>query len=115
MCTYPRDPIKNYAGSFSSMRALITYAFFFKYMLENNLEKADGIGADVVIRSELFGDEGSAEPAKSTIKDFATEFVKILDVWQANVGDVKMHSSVDATPNAHYIPEGTTIKVGDDT
>ena len=115
LCGYPRDPFNNYYGAFSSMRALITYAFFFKYMLDNNLDKADGLGADVVIRSELFGDEGYVEPAKATIKDFATEFVKILDVWQANVGDVKMHSSVDATPNAHYIPEGTTIKVGEKT
>lgn len=115
LCGYPRDPFNNYYGAFSSMRALITYGFFFKYMLDNKLDKADGLGADVVIRSELFGDEGYVEPAKPTIKDFATEFVKILDVWQANVGDVKMYSSVDATPNAHYIPEGTTIKVGDKT
>ena len=57
MCTYPRDPITNYAGSFSAKRAFLTYAFFFKYMLDNNLVKADGIGADVVIRSELFGNE----------------------------------------------------------
>ena len=117
MCSYPRSDqgITNYAGSFSSMRALLTYAFFFKYMLDNNLDKADGIAESVAIRSELFGDEGTTEPEKVTIKDFATEFVKILDVWQANVGDVKMHSSVDATPNAHYIPEGTTIKVGEKT
>ena len=62
MCTYPRDPITNYAGSFSAKRALLTYAFFFKYMLDNNLDKADGIGADVAIRSELFGDEAAPEP-----------------------------------------------------
>ena len=58
-CKYPRSDhnITNYSGCFSSMRALITYAFFFKYMLDNNLEKADGIDASVIIRSELFGDE----------------------------------------------------------
>ncbi|MBP5721805.1 MAG: hypothetical protein J6W82_12200, partial [Bacteroidales bacterium] len=116
MCTYPRDPFNNYAGSFSSMRALITYAFFFKYMLDNNLDKADGLDATVNIRTELFGDEGYVEPAKPTIKDFANEFVKILDVWQNNTATVKMHpDAAESVENAHIIPEGTTIKVGDKT
>ena len=116
MCTYPRDPFNNYAGSFSSMRALITYAFFFKYMLDNNLDKADGLDATVNIRTELFGDEGYVEPAKVTIKDFATEFVKILDVWQNNTATVKMHpDAAESVENAHIIPEGTTIKVGEKT
>ena len=114
MCTYPRDPITNYAGSFSATRALITYAFFFKYMLDNNLEKADAITADVAIRSELFGDEDEPEPA-ITIADFVNEYVKILDVWATTVGEKKMHSSVAATPNAHYIPDDYTITVKDST
>ncbi len=60
LCGYPKPEhgITNYKGCFSSGRSLITYAFFFKYMLDNNLDKADGLGEDVVIRSELFGDEG---------------------------------------------------------
>ena len=57
MCTYPRGPITSYTGSFSSMRALITYAFFFEYMLDNNLEKADGLAGTQSIRSELLGVE----------------------------------------------------------
>ena len=52
-----RSPALSASGSFSAKRAFLTYAFFFKYMLDNNLDKADGIGADVVIRSELFGNE----------------------------------------------------------
>ena len=39
------------------MRALITYAFFFEYMLDNNLEKADGLAGTQSIRSELLGVE----------------------------------------------------------
>ena len=116
MCTYPRDPFNNYAGSFSSMRALITYAFFFKYMLDNNLDKADGLDANVAIRTELFGDEGYVEPAKPTIKDFATEFVKILDIWQNTTATVKMHpDAAESVENAHIIPDNTTIKVGEKT
>ena len=59
MCTYPRADhnITDYKGCFSAMRALITYAHFFKYMLDNNLERADGIADSQIIRSELFGVE----------------------------------------------------------
>ena len=111
MCTYPRDPLTNYTGSFCSQRALLTYAFFFKYMLDHNLDKGTEVADDVIIRSELFGDEAVA----GTIADFAKEYVKIIDLWKKNTGDKKMHSSVDATPNAHFVPEDATITVGDFT
>ena len=63
-CGYPRADhnITNYGGCFSSGRALLTYAFFFKYMLDNDLDKADDLGSDVVIRSELFGLETENVP-----------------------------------------------------
>ena len=76
-CGYPRDPITNYKGCFSSGRALITFAFFFKYMLENQLDKADALGADVVIRSELFGDEGA--PAGTKVIKTADELIAYLE------------------------------------
>ena len=109
MCTYPRADhgITNYKGSFSAMRALITYAFFFKYMLDNNLDKADGIGADVVIRSELFGDEAPAEEGV-TIKT-AEELVQFLaaastcaetDVFTLG-SDIDL-AGVDITPAASF-------------
>lgn len=49
--------LDGYYGCACSMRALITYAFFFKYMLDNQLEDAKGISADKIFRTELFGDE----------------------------------------------------------
>ena len=58
MCTYPRDPITNYHGSFSSMRALITYAYFFKYMLNKNYTKGTDVTADETFRTDLFGVDG---------------------------------------------------------
>ena len=120
-CGYPRDPITNYGGCFSSGRALITYAFFFKYMLDNGLDKADGLASDVVIRSELFGVETAPEETKATIKDFATEYVKILDIWANTTGTIDMLKGEDYSggdwnvENAHYVPSTTTIKVGDKT
>ena len=114
MCGYPRDPFNNYTGSFCSQRALITYAFFFKYMLDNNLDKADDLADETIIRTELFGDEGG-EPivGSTTILDFAKEYVKILDIWQNTTGEVVMHPDVpeETVANAHYIPSTTTITV----
>lgn len=49
--------LDGYYGCACSMRALITYAFFFQYMLDNKLEDAKGISADQIFRTELFGDE----------------------------------------------------------
>lgn len=49
--------LEGYYGCACAMRALITYAFFFKYMLDNKLEDAKDISADQIFRTELFGDE----------------------------------------------------------
>ena len=51
--------------------------------------------------------------ASSTLKAFAQEFVKILDVWEAHVGTIEADGahSVDskkAWENVHYIPTKTT-------
>lgn len=211
LCGYPRDPITNYGGCFSSGRALLTYAFFFKYMLDNNLDTADGLDADVAIRSELFGLEtenmadiklnttalsfgcdaqskpasfdsysnwtatasdswitvspssgslgkitvdvavaantGAArtgkvvikggnvtegleisvsqeeytEPQPATIKDFATAYVTILDVWENTVGTIDLLKGENYSggsynvSDAHYVPSTTTISVGGKT
>ncbi len=128
MCSYPRADhnITNYSGCFSSGRALLTYAFFFKYMLDNQLDKADALGADVVIRSELFGIEENPEipddpeqPTGATIKDFAQEYVKILDVWEQTVGTIDMLKGENYqggdwnVEDVHYVPSTTTITVGE--
>ncbi|MBQ9462647.1 MAG: BACON domain-containing protein [Bacteroidales bacterium] len=106
LCGYSGGQLDGYYGCFCSQRALITYAFFFKYMLDNNLDKGTDVAADQIIRSELFGDEGGAAP---TLKEFAQEFVKGLDVWQATVGTVESESAHliekgTAWQNVHFIP-----------
>ena len=112
LCGYAGGQLPGYYGCFSSKRALITYAFFFKYMLDNNLDKGTDVSPDQIIRSELLGDESGAQ--KVTIKDFAQEYVKILDVWQNTTGEVVMHPDVpeETVANAHYVPSTTTITVG---
>ena len=75
-------------------------------MLDNGLQKADNLGADVVIRSELFGLETAKTP---TLKDFAQEFVKGLEVWENTVGTVDADwshctANGNAWQNVHFIP-----------
>ena len=46
-------------------------------------------------------------PSSATLKDFAKEFVKILDVWAANVGTIQpdgQHQGDKRFFNVHYIP-----------
>ena len=107
MCTYPRDPISDYEGCFSSMRALITYAHFFKYVLDHNLEKADALGAELEIRSELFGVEGAAaaESLKAewlfsaeTLAQYADKFGGTAGVKDKAAGDGGMYVESNVSP-----------------
>lgn len=59
ICSYSGSQLSGFGGSFCPMRALVTYAFFFKYMLDNGYDKGTEVGSDVLIRSELFGKEGN--------------------------------------------------------
>ena len=60
LCNYDNNAIcPNFYGTFSSGRALMTYAFFFKYMLDNELDSAGTLDSSTIIRSELFGKEGN--------------------------------------------------------
>ena len=64
-------------------------------------------------------------PSTNTIRDFVTEYVKILDIWEETVGTVNYLDGIGATTNeanapydvenAHYVPMETTITVGDQT
>ena len=56
MCSYSGNQLAGYFGCFSSWRAVITYAFFFQYMLDNNLEDAMSIPADQTFTTDLFGE-----------------------------------------------------------
>ena len=55
MSTY-QNRLDGYYGCMSAMRALYTYAVFFKYMLDNNLEDATAIPADQTFATFLFGE-----------------------------------------------------------
>jgi hypothetical protein len=53
-CKTDKPKYENTNGSASGARMLLTYAYFFKYMLDNNLEDATGIAADVTFETHLF-------------------------------------------------------------
>lgn len=59
ICSYSGSQLAGFGGSFCPMRALVTYAFFFQYMLDNGYDKGTEVGSDVLIRSELFGKDGN--------------------------------------------------------
>ena len=61
MCGYSTGQLAGYYGCFSAKRALLTYAYFFKYMLDNNLTDAKSISADQTFNTYLFGPDATAE------------------------------------------------------
>ena len=109
LCGYANGQLDGYYGCFCSQRALLTYAFFFKYMLDNGFDKGTDVPDSAIIRSELLGDEGSSVEEPS-LKDFAKEFVKGLEVWENTVGNVdadgirNQGSAEGAWINVHFIP-----------
>ena len=46
MCGYASGQVDGYYGCFSAHRAIVTYAYFFKYMLDNNLEDLSTVSED---------------------------------------------------------------------
>ena len=108
-CAYTGDYLAGYTGCCCVKRIMMAYAYFFKYMLDNNLEDATGISPDQTFEAPLFG-ENLAVP---TLKGWAQEFVKVLDVWESHVGTVDADGKNNNTlgtqfENVHFVPIGET-------
>ena len=101
-CSYNSDQVPGFKGCFSAARALLTYAEFFKYMLDNNLDTAGELSADTEVPTRLFG-ETKPVPAAATLKEFAQAYVSCLDVWQNTIGMVE----ADGT---HCVGKGTQFE-----
>ena len=118
-CAYTGNYLAGYTGCCCVKRIMLAYAYFFKYMLENNLQDATAISADQTFEAPLFG-ENLAAP---TIKAFAQEYVKFIDIWENTTGTVNyMHPTALVTEgwsydgvanieNGHYIPFDTKLTV----
>ena len=52
-CNYVNGQVSGFNGYCSAMRAFITYAHFFKYLLDNNLETATGLDASTTITTNF--------------------------------------------------------------
>lgn len=118
-CSYPTDYLPNYKGTFCAKRVTLAYAYFFKYMLENNLSDAKSISPDQTFEAPLFGNTDGPQP---TIRAFAEEYVKLIDVWKNTTGTVNYLSpngiaepdvdyGVANIENGHYIPVDTKLSV----
>lgn len=118
-CGYTGNYLPGYTGCCCVKRIMLAYAYFFKYMLDNNLSDATGISPDQTFEAPLFG-ENEVAP---TIKAFATEYVKFIDIWEKTTGTVNyMHPTALVTEgwsydgvanieNGHYIPFDTKLTV----
>lgn len=108
-CQYTGNYLAGYQGCCCAKRIMLAYAYFFKYMLDNNLSDATGISADQTFAAPLLGEDEEAP----TLKGWAQEFVKVLDVWQAHVGTVDADGKNNHTlgtqfDNVHFVPIGET-------
>ena len=101
--------LEGYDGLISPMRELILLMRVYKYILDNNIDKnVYSAIKDVKFEYDMYH-QGEAPSTKTTLKDFAKEFVKGLDVWQATVGTVESEGQHliekgTAWENAHFIP-----------
>ena len=57
---YNASQLSGYKGSCCPKRALLTFAYYFKYMLDNNLDSISGISSDQLFRTVLFWDDAEA-------------------------------------------------------
>lgn len=115
-CAYTGNYLAGYTGCCCVKRIMMAYAYFFKYMLDNNLQDATGISADQTFEAPLFG-ENLAAP---TIKAFAQEYIKVLDIWEKTTGKVNYTSQTGVVADdftgtvvedAHYIPIDTKFTI----
>ena len=105
--------LTGYSGLISPMRELIILMRIYKYILDNNIDQNvyDAI-KDQKFDFDMY-DQGAAA-VTYTLKDFAKEFVKGLDVWNATIGNVdadglrNSQSTQGAWLDVHYIPIGNT-------
>ena len=101
--------LEGYEGLISPMRELILLMRVYKYILDNNIDKnVYSALKDVKFDYDMYHQGESPAPTVS-LKDFAAEFVKGLDVWQATVGTVESEGQHliekgTAWENVHFIP-----------
>ena len=92
-------------------RFYLTLSRWFKYVSEKNItENVIEATKDVEISTDLYGEVTLAD---ATLKEFAQEFVKGLEVWEKTVGTVEsegVHTIEKGTAweNVHFIPVGKT-------
>ncbi len=124
MCGYC-ERLDGYYGCFSAQRALITYAYFFKYMLDNKYTSTTTIAVSEVFRSENLGGESDDIGAgPNSIQAFANAYVQALNIWYRTTGTINYLTGETLSGNeyneefdnkdAHYIPTATTITINGD-
>lgn len=103
--------VTGYKGVCCLERGLLILARFYAYLQEKGI--TDNVAtkcASATFNAGLYA-EATEPVVTTTIKDFATAYVKVIDTWKSNssttlkVGDV--------TINGHYVPAATKVSFGD--
>ena len=93
-----------YTGYLSPMRMFLITLRYLDYIIKNNItENVYDALKDVKVSADLYG-LGQEAP---TLKEWAKEFVKCLDVWENTVGKVEADGTMrgsKAFTDAHFIP-----------
>ncbi|MBR6933181.1 MAG: BACON domain-containing protein, partial [Bacteroidales bacterium] len=85
--------LENYVGYISPMRELLVLMRIYKYLLDNNVDtNVYSALKNQRFDFDLYG-ESLSKPV--TIKDFATEYVKLLDIWQNTTGTLNRLSNCE--------------------
>ena len=104
--TFGNSAIKyeGYAGYLSPMRMFLITLRYLDYIVKHNItENVYDALKDVKVSADLYG-IGQETP---TLKGWAQEFVKCLDVWDTTVGTVEADGTMrgaKAFVDAHFIP-----------
>jgi hypothetical protein len=89
--------VEGYYGCASAMRMILTYGYFFKYMLDNNLTDAASIAADVTFDTALFGEPAPAEPEVPAIAGTGTEADPYVLSTAEHMVQMRTLAKLDAT------------------
>ncbi|MBO4263669.1 MAG: hypothetical protein J5871_03195 [Bacteroidales bacterium] len=110
--------VSGYTGVCCLERNLLIMARFYKYLLDNDIQaNIPATCATMALSSALYESSGDPvtpvtpepEPVSVSMQTFATQFVKLLDVWKANTASSKTIGNV--TVSGYYVPATYTCTV----
>lgn len=106
--------LEGYEGQICPMRELLILARMYKSLLDNNIES----NVYTYLKDKAFSfdlyNQGAPAEESNTIKAFAQQYVKILDAWENNTGEVTP-TGANYVQKGRMVPMDFTIQVNGET